>query len=108
MAKKVTAIKSKAKKVVEEELEEKPETEDEDESAEDEEKPAPKSRLKKWKPTSVIRLLVEKNPKRAGSGSYKRYEKYNDGMTVQEALEEGITPADLDYDNKKEFIKIVA
>jgi hypothetical protein len=64
--------------------------------------------MKKYKPTSKIRLLVDKNPKRAGSGSYKRFEYYTDGMTVQEALEEGVTPANLDYDNKKEFIKIVA
>jgi hypothetical protein len=65
-------------------------------------------RLKKFKANAVIHLLVKENPKRAGSGSHRRYGLYTNGMTVEEALEEGITAADLDYDNKKEFIRIVA
>jgi hypothetical protein len=66
-----------------------------------------KSRIKKYKPDSVIRLLVEENPKRKTSGSYHRYKLYTNGMTVQDALDSGITPADLDYDHKKEYIRIV-
>ena len=38
-------------------------------------------------PSDVIRLLVETNPKRLGSASYKRFSLYVDGITVAQYVE---------------------
>jgi hypothetical protein len=65
-----------------------------------------KFRLRNFKPDQVIKVLAEKNPKRAGSATAGRFELYENGMTVEAALAAGITTADLDYDNKKGFISI--
>lgn len=63
--------------------------------------------------TRIVRLAldkdgkqygVENNPKRAGSASHARFASYTDGMTVGQALEAGITAADLAHDQKKGFI----
>jgi hypothetical protein len=73
----------------------------------DGEKKERKSRLKKFKPEQVVKILADKNPKRPGSATHARFELYKNGMTVKEAIDAGIPPGDLDYDNTHEFIKIV-
>lgn len=55
---------------------------------------------------SMIRILVDENPKTEGSKSYDRFELYHDGMTVGQYLELGGRRADLAYDADKEFITI--
>ena len=55
---------------------------------------------------AVINILVDANPKKPSSASYARFELYEDGMTVAEASEAGIKPADLKYDLDKGFISI--
>lgn len=50
----------------------------------------------------------ENNPKRAGSASHARFALYKSGMTVKDALEAGVTSADLKWDTSKNFIKIAA
>lgn len=62
-----------------------------------------------------ITLLVDKdgrpygpenNPKRPGSGSHERFQHYKNGMTVAEAIQAGVTAADLKYDAAHTFIKV--
>lgn len=48
----------------------------------------------------------DNNPKRAGSASHGKFAKYVDGMTVQQAVDAGMTGADLTWDTKHGFIKI--
>ena len=58
---------------------------------------------------SKITLLVKENPKREGSAGYERFQAgYIDSKakTVQQALDAGVTLADIAYDVKKEFIKL--
>ena len=58
------------------------------------------------KDDSVIKVLVDANPKREGSASHTRFALYKDGMTVKAAKEAGVTPADLGYDEGKAYISI--
>jgi len=67
---------------------------------------APKTGRTRRDANAKITLLVKENPKRKGTESCKRYDKYKSGMTVAEALKAGITPADLSYDVKHGNIKI--
>lgn len=60
----------------------------------------------KFAATDVITALVDYNPKRAGSASHARFEKYEDGMTVAEAQAAGVTAGDLLWDTKHGFIEI--
>jgi len=60
----------------------------------------------KFKGAQIVTLLVDYNPKRAGSSSHKRFEAYEDGMTVDEAQKAGITAGDLLWDTKHGFIEI--
>jgi hypothetical protein len=60
----------------------------------------------KFAADSKIKVLVEANPKREGSESYKRFALYKDGMTVEEALTKGLTRPDLAWDTKHQFISI--
>lgn len=62
----------------------------------------------KFAGTNVITLLVDYNPKRAGSSSHGRFEKYEDGMTVEDAQKAGISAGDLLWDTKHGFIEIGA
>lgn len=48
------------------------------------------------------------NPKRKGSATHGRFEKYKDNMTVAKALEAGVTPGDIRWDLKQGFIKAAA
>lgn len=69
----------------------------------------------KYAPTSVIKLLADKegkqygpenNPKKVGSATATRFEKYFDGMTVEQAKEAGLY-GDLSYDAAHNFIEII-
>jgi hypothetical protein len=53
---------------------------------------------------SIITVTTEdgKNPKREGSAAYARFELYEDGMTVKEAKEAGVTAVDIAYDSAPE------
>lgn len=53
-----------------------------------------------------IKLLVEDNPKRKGSESHRRFDKYKTGQTVAEALKAGVTRGDLIWDVNHDFISI--
>jgi hypothetical protein len=55
---------------------------------------------------SKITLLVDKNPKRQGSESYKRFEKYSNGLTVAEFLKKGGKSADISYDVAHGYISL--
>jgi len=56
----------------------------------------------------ALTVLVEKNPKREGSAAAGRFEGYfTPGLaTVQDALNAGLTPADLFHDIGHGFIKV--
>lgn len=56
---------------------------------------APTSRIGR---DEVVRLLVDKNPKRPGSASYPRFELYKDGITVGDFIKAGGTMADVVWD----------
>lgn len=53
-----------------------------------------------------ISVLVEKNPKRAGSKSAERFEAYFKAKTVGEALAGGATYADLSWDVGHGHVKV--
>lgn len=53
-----------------------------------------------------IKVLVE-NPKREGSAAWERFKLYKDDMTVAKALEKGVWPADIRWDVKQKFIRLV-
>jgi hypothetical protein len=55
---------------------------------------------------SVIKVLVEENPKRKGSEAHARFAKYKDGMTVDEFLKKGGRTIDLNYDVAHKFISL--
>lgn len=64
---------------------------------------------------SVIRMMENKegvkygpdsNPKRPGSAGHARFAMYEDGMTVQQALDKGIWSADITWDLERSFIRI--
>jgi hypothetical protein len=74
-------------------------------------KPAPSDKKpaigkSKYGPDKVITLLVDYNPKRPSSESFKRFEKYEDEMTVAQALKAGIWAGDLNWDVDHGFVKI--
>jgi hypothetical protein len=48
------------------------------------------------------------NPKRKGSKSAERFEKYRDGMTVESALKAGLVAGDIHNDTAKGYIKLAA
>jgi hypothetical protein len=48
----------------------------------------------------------DNNPKRAGSAANTRFALYKSGMTIQQALDAGITRGDINWDSKQGFINI--
>lgn len=46
----------------------------------------------------------DNNPKKAGSKTHGRFQSYQTGMTIQQALDAGLTTADLNYDKEHGFI----
>ena len=64
--------------------------------------------LAMWNITKqILIVLVEENPKKAGSASRERFNLYRHGMTSQEAKEAGVTGEDLRHDLEKGFIKFI-
>jgi len=53
------------------------------------------------------KIQMKSNPKRVGSKAYLRYEQYASSKTVGEYLENGGLPADLKWDQKKEFLQLL-
>jgi len=51
--------------------------------------------------------FVVKNPKREGTSSYDRYQKYKKAKTPREAMQLGANKGDLVYDHKKGHLKRV-
>lgn len=54
----------------------------------------------------IIRILVDKNPKRAGTSAHDRFAKYVDGATVAETLKRGLTRGDLAWDQERSLIRL--
>lgn len=59
-----------------------------------------------YSPESKITFNTKTNPKREGSKSHSRFQKYMGSKTVQEYLDNGGTKGDLKYDSEKDFITI--
>jgi hypothetical protein len=59
---------------------------------------------------STIKVTTEegKNPKRVGSQAYDRFALYQDGMTVKEAKEAGVSATDISYDSSHGYIELTA
>ncbi len=57
-------------------------------------------------PKKKIKVLVQENPKRAGSAAHKRFAMYKSGMTVAEALHKGVTNLDVRWDAGRGFIAL--
>jgi hypothetical protein len=57
---------------------------------------------------STITIATEegKNPKRAGSAAFDRFALYQDGMTVKEAKEAGVSATDITYDSAHGYITL--
>ena len=55
---------------------------------------------------AVIKVIVEKNPKRPGSAAHARFDLYKPGMTVAQFLLSGGWRADLVWDAKQGFIEV--
>jgi len=53
------------------------------------------------------KIKMKDNPKRVGSKAYLRYEQYSGSKTIGEYLDKGGLPADLKWDQKKEFIELI-
>jgi hypothetical protein len=58
----------------------------------------------KYDRDAKIQVVVAKNPKREGSGGYKRFGLYKTGMTIREFLIAGGKTIDLDWDRERGFI----
>ena len=54
-----------------------------------------------------ITAIVPVNPKKLGSGSFKKFALYKEGMTPDEFIAAGGTKADVKYDVEHGFIKLV-
>ena len=70
------------------------------------EKKEKKIGIRKFKDEQIVTLLVDYNPKRAGSASNLRFENYEDGATVADTLKAGVTSGDLSWDVEHGLIKI--
>lgn len=57
---------------------------------------------------AAITVLAASNPKRPGSKSHARFALYRTGMSVREAMEAGVTKADLRHDQDKGFVLVGA
>lgn len=77
--------------------------------------PAPPKREKKYAGDSVITLLTndegvpygkENNPKRPGTKTHAAFAKYRNGMTVDQAVADGIDYGTIVYDVDKGFISV--
>lgn len=62
---------------------------------------------KRFKKTSIIKLLCDANPKRKGSLAHQRFELYKDDMTIGEYLDAGGRTGDIHYDIAAGLIEVV-
>ena len=63
-------------------------------------------RQRKFSDDQKITLLVEGNPRRKGSATYKIYALYRDGMTVGQFLQKGGRLVDVAADVERKHIKV--
>ena len=56
----------------------------------------------------LVTEWLQKNPKKDGSKSWQRYEKYKNSGTIRQAFENGCTWVDVHYDGKRGHLKITA
>ena len=63
-------------------------------------------RQRKFSDDQKITLLVEGNPRRKGSATYKIYALYKDGMTVGQFLQKGGRLVDVAADVERKHIKV--
>lgn len=54
----------------------------------------------------IIRLLVDKNPKKVTSKAHAKFALYRDGMTVSEYREAGGTADEIKWDAERSFIRV--
>lgn len=74
-------------------------------------KPAAKASKPKrgaFDPANKITVLVDKNPKRPGTDSARRFDKYRTGMTVADYFAKGGAAPDLLWDIERKFIKVAS
>jgi len=55
---------------------------------------------------SSLKLLVNENPKKAGSKSAQRFDGYLNAITVGDALNNGVRYQDIAYDVSRKFIEV--
>jgi len=60
----------------------------------------------KYDRDAKIQIKVPKNPKREGSGGYKRFSLYKTGMKIRDFLKAGGKTIDLDWDRERGFIAV--
>jgi hypothetical protein len=53
-----------------------------------------------------VHLLVKENPKRKGSQAAKDFNKYKNGMTVEQLLAAGVPIGDIRWNQNKKFIRL--
>jgi hypothetical protein len=63
-------------------------------------------RQRKFSDDQKITLLVEGNPRRMGSETYKIYELYKNGMTVGDFIKKGGRLVDVAADVQRKHIKV--
>ena len=60
----------------------------------------------KYDRDAKIQLCVPKNPKREGSGGWRRFNLYKNGMKIRDFLSAGGKTIDLDWDRARGFIAV--
>ena len=60
----------------------------------------------KYDRDAKIQLCVPKNPKREGSGGWRRFNLYKNGMKIRDFLSAGGKTIDLDWDRERGFIAV--
>lgn len=63
-------------------------------------------RKSRFAPTATIKVVVDENPKRVGTDSYKRFALYTKHHTVESFLKAGGRGADLSWDTAHKFVTI--
>jgi hypothetical protein len=56
----------------------------------------------------IITVVAESNPQRQGTKSHSMHEKYQNGMTVKQAMEAGVSKSHIIYGVHKGFIALTA
>jgi hypothetical protein len=67
------------------------------------------TRLTRQRPTKVDPRTItniQPNPKRPGSASFARYSLYRENMSVTEAIQAGVTTADVRWDSERGYITL--